>query len=168
MSDLHIRAGVAGAILCNSMSHRFDRRTLSEGREVLYRRPLTVRFQDADAAGIIFFARIPEYFHDAYFAWLMEEGGFDLPEMMRTASIMMPLQHQSCDYFRPLSFGERAEAQVVAVHLEGSSFTVGFRMIRGDEVVAVGQQVHVCADRQTLQRQALPEDFATFLRGDTP
>jgi len=122
-----------------------------------------VRFQDADAAGIIFFGNIPVYFHDAYFEWLMN-AGFDLPAMMRAASFMAPVQQQRCDYLSPLRFGDEVEVEVVGAALEGSAFAVGFRLICGSRCAAVGQQRHVVVDRKTLKRVPPPEDFAAFLQ----
>ena len=35
---------------------------------------MLARFQDVDAAGIVFFARIFDYFHDAYVAFFAAHG----------------------------------------------------------------------------------------------
>jgi YbgC/YbaW family acyl-CoA thioester hydrolase len=148
------------------MAHHFDRATLLSTTDVRYRHAFDVRFQDVDAAGIVFFARILAYFHDAYFAWLMNEGGVDLPSAMREGEVAMPVAHQSCDFLRPLFFGDHVEAQVTCVVVEEMGYSVGLRMVRGETVTAVGQLVLACVDRASFQRRPLPEDFAAFLRGN--
>lgn len=139
--------------------HRFDKRELSAGDPV-FSHPVTVRFQDVDAAGITFFARITTYFHDAYFAFL-ESRGCDLPGIIADAPYMAPMVHCEADFLEPLRFGDELAAQVVASRLEDSELTVGFRLVRrhADEVVAVGQQGHVFVDRADFTRIAAPEVF---------
>ena len=48
---------------------------------VLYSHPMIVPFQDIDAAGIVFFARIFDYFHNAFVAHLRARG-VSLPEVI--------------------------------------------------------------------------------------
>lgn len=145
--------------------HRFDKRELSAG-DPAFRHPLTVRFQDVDAAGIGFFARITTYFHDAYFAFLASRG-CDVPEIIAEAPYMAPMVHCEADFLRPLRFGDEVEAQVVAARLEGSELVVGFRLVRRDDgtVAAVGQQGHVFVDRTDFTRVPAPEEFRAAFEG---
>ena len=145
--------------------HRYDKRELTQPNPKAYRHPLTVRFQDVDAAGIVFFARIAEYFHDAYFAFLTERGGLDLPRAMREAGWVAPMLHLECDYFAPLGFGDRCVVEVVRARLDGSDLTVGMRLLRdrtgapsrAPEVVAAGQQAHRFVSRPGFEPCPPPE-----------
>ena len=148
--------------------HRYDKRELTRANPKAYRHPVAVRFQDIDAAGIVFFARIAEYFHDAYFAFLSDRGGIDLPRAMREASWVAPMLHVECDYFAPLCFGDRCVVEVVRAHLSGSDLSVGMRLLREGvprgakeaEVVAAGQQAHRFVTRPGFEPCPPPEGFA--------
>ena len=134
---------------------------------------LLVRFQDVDAAGIVFFARILDYCHDAYVAFLAA-AGCPLDASLRESRWMAPLVHAEADFIRPLRFGDRVRVHLVAARVRESSYTVGYRLERaGDpaggaadarapgplagEAVAVGQTVHVVVDPRSFARTPLPE-----------
>lgn len=65
-----------------------------------------VRFQDVDAAGVVFFARYFDLVHDAYAAFL-ESRGHPLASMFATPAWILPLRHAEADYLRPLRLGDR-------------------------------------------------------------
>lgn len=143
------------------MPHLFDKRALSEAPGEVFSHPLTVRFQDVDAAGIVFFARITAWFHDAYFSFLASRG-LDLPAAIASGPYLAPMKHVEADFFRPVRFGDTLVAQVVRQHAEGSELTVGFRLLLGDEVVAVGQQVHAFVDR-SFEKIDVPDEWHAVL-----
>jgi len=128
--------------------------------------PRRVRFQDVDAAGIIFYPRILEYMSDVYIAMLMS-AGWDLPTELRTGTVGTPLVHAEADYLAPLRFGDEVSVEVVGVKLGETSFTVGYRVRTATgKVAAVGQTVHVCLDRTTFRPQAIPPVLREMLRGE--
>lgn len=143
--------------------HRFDPKALSAGTP-RFSHPVQVLFQDVDAAGIAFYARITTWFHDAWFAFLMD-GGLDLPTDLKSGPTLAPMRHTETDYFSPVRFGDRLEAEVVEVHLEGSNLTVGFRLVRAgtDESVATGQQNHVFVSRAAFERVEAPANWRSAL-----
>jgi 1,4-dihydroxy-2-naphthoyl-CoA hydrolase len=125
-----------------------------------------VRFQDVDAAGIIFYPRILEYMSDAYIAMMMS-AGWDLPRELHTGTVGTPLVHAEADYLAPLRFGDEVSVEVVGVKVGETSFTVGYRVrMANGKVAAVGQTVHVCLDRATFKPQAIPEGLRGMLVGE--
>ncbi len=126
--------------------------------EAAYTHRRRVAFQDIDAAGIVFFARILVYFHDAYVAYL-EQRGIDLPEVIARSPWLAPITHCEADFLRPLAFGDRIDVEVVGGRLEETQVTVGYRVRKeSGEIAAVGAIVHVFVDRKTFRRAPLPED----------
>jgi YbgC/YbaW family acyl-CoA thioester hydrolase len=116
-----------------------------------------VRFQDIDAAGIVFFARIFDYFHDAYVAFLAESG-HPLHTAISTNAWGAPLKHVEADYLRPLRFGDPLQVALVRADLDGSNLFVGFRIHGADgAVAAVGRTHHVFVDPVAWKRTAPPE-----------
>jgi 1,4-dihydroxy-2-naphthoyl-CoA hydrolase len=135
--------------------------------ETLKRRPegafcieRDVRFQDVDAAGIVFYPRVLEYFSDAFIAFLGERGT-KLAEVLRENRWGAPLRHAEADYFKPLRYGDRIEVALVRARLEEGEVSVGWRVARCSDgvVTSVGQTVHVFVDMRTFKRCAIPAEL---------
>jgi len=114
-----------------------------------------VRFQEVDAAGIVFFSRIQEYFHDAYLAFLAHHG-YPLHEVLEQKSWLAPIRHAEADYLKPLRFGSRFEVALVDAHLTDSEATLVFQLGTTAGLHAVGQTVHTFVDSATFRRCGIP------------
>lgn len=144
--------------------HRFERDVLRQTNDDAFAEVRAVRFQDVDAAGIIFYPRLLEYCHDlvvSFFAF----AGVPLEEALRAKQWIAPIRHAEADYFRPLRFGDLIEVGLARVHLEFTEVALGFRITRksNGEVCAVAQSVHTFLDPATLQRCELPEPLRLAL-----
>ncbi len=145
--------------------HRFDRLELKKAGATGFSRLRRVRFQDVDAAGIIFYPRFLEYTHDLYVEFL-EEHGSPLPEALEQGTWAAPIRHAEADYFRPLRFGDTAQICLVRAHVEPSEITLGFTLVlpqRG-EVAAVVQSVHTFVSLPDFVRANVPDNIATALQ----
>jgi len=145
--------------------HRFTRDDLKLRPLNAFAERRSVRFQDVDAAGIIFYPRLLEYFHDAYVSFLAAVGT-PLPEVLRSGRWLSPVRHAEADYFRPLRFGDEVEVALVRAHLEPTEVTLGYRVARSDsdEVCVVGQVVHTFLDAATFRRTDIPELLSAAYR----
>lgn len=144
--------------------HRFDREELKLPRTSAFIEPRSIRFQDIDAAGIIFYPRVLEMFHDAYAA-LLAFAGTPLRDVMTKDSWIAPVRHAEADYFRPLRLGDEVLVEISRAHLTETETTLGYRIVRsqGGEVCVVGQVVHTFVDRATFKRIAMPEAVRSVL-----
>jgi 1,4-dihydroxy-2-naphthoyl-CoA hydrolase len=123
-----------------------------------------VQFQDIDAAGLVFFARIQEYFHDAYAAFLRAEG-IALEEALVTRRWAAPLKSSEAHFLRPLRFGAAVSTSLVQARLDGSDLTMGYRTsLRGGEAAAVGVLRAVFVDLATFKRVPPPDDVARVFK----
>lgn len=116
------------------------------------------RFQEIDAAGIVFFARLFDWFHDAYFAFLEGEGG-RLPEVMVARPWIAPLRRVDAEFLRPIRFGDEVEVAIVALRLDGSELRTGYRIAPagGGKPLALGRITAVFVDGQSFKRIEPPE-----------
>ncbi|MFH0900846.1 MAG: thioesterase family protein, partial [Pseudomonadota bacterium] len=122
----------------------------------------TVRFQDVDAAGIVFHPRILEYFHDAYVEFL-EAGGIRLQDVLATGEWASPVKRIEGHFLRPLRFGDQIEVAIVKATLRGSELCVGYRLTarHGErQPLAVGSSLHVFVRPSDLGRVAPPAAVA--------
>lgn len=128
--------------------------------------PMRVRFQDIDAAGIVFFGRIYDFVHDAYVAFLAARGA-PLDEALRTRAWVAPIRRADGEFLRPMRFGDAIEVTLVRAHLNGSDLKLGWVVTGTDgKPAAVMRTHHVYVDPQTWKRTDAPpvvrEAFAEF------
>lgn len=123
-----------------------------------------LRFQDADAAGILFYARLFDIFHDAYVCFL-EELGRPLWKSIETSDTMIPLVHAEADYLSPLRFGDPIKVAIGVKRLGKKSFTLQYSVNRQEDgrMAATGETVHVAVDRENFQSVILPKGLQQAL-----
>lgn len=131
---------------------RFEKRVLGERKTAAFAAEVAVRFQDVDAAGIVFFARFFDYVHEVYEGFLSSVG-LPLPQVLRDKSWAAPLRHAEADYLRPAKFGDVLLVELVAAHSEESEIALGWR------ITLKGQSEKPCAIVQTVHTFVRPEDF---------
>jgi 1,4-dihydroxy-2-naphthoyl-CoA hydrolase len=124
-----------------------------------------VAFQDVDAAGIVFFARVFDYFHDAYVAFLRARG-VPLETALQDGSWVAPLRHAAADYRRPLRFGDPITISLVRIDLEETEYRVVYRIETSDGLACEGETVHVSVDPTTFRRSAIPDGLQRALGGE--
>jgi 1,4-dihydroxy-2-naphthoyl-CoA hydrolase len=139
---------------------RFDRDELKRSVNHGYARERAIRFQDVDAAGIIFFARAFELCHDLYVEFL-NDAGLPLHESLQ-GPIIAPVRHAESDYLRPLRFGDRVEVALVAAQLgpaaPATEATFGFRISKlpAREPSILVQTIHTFVTRDRFERTEVP------------
>ena len=121
-----------------------------------------MRFQDVDAAGLVFYARFFDYFHDAYVSFLRERGA-PLEAALQDGSWVAPLRGAEAEYLRPLRFGDAIEVSIAEVRLEETEYTIGYRVVTGGEAACVGRTRHVSVDPETFRRCRVPEPLRIAL-----
>jgi 1,4-dihydroxy-2-naphthoyl-CoA hydrolase len=137
--------------------HRYDRDELKLSRPHAFVDRRAIRFQDIDAAGIIFYPRVLEMFHDAY-AGFLAFAGCPLAEVLKSDTWLAPVRHAEADYFKPLRYGDEVTVEICRAHLTETEATLGYRIARSGsgEVCVVGQVVHTFVERATFKRRPLP------------
>jgi YbgC/YbaW family acyl-CoA thioester hydrolase len=129
-----------------------------------------VRFQDVDAAGILFFARAFEYFHDAYLAHLTAEG-VDFARVIAERTYGAPLVHAEADYKRPMLFGQNVVVEITEATLGTTSVTVHYRVRAERDPAAVhctGRTVHAFVDREHFRPRPVPDEVRAALTPKAP
>ena len=127
-----------------------------------YERP--VRFEEVDAAGIVFFGRFSNYCHDAmerFFDAL--PGGYAALIMERRVGF--PAVHVTSDFKAPIRYGDIARITGVVTKLGTTSCHLGFAITRAKDGVEVASMshVHVCTDLTAMTKLPLPIDVRTAL-----
>lgn len=145
------------------MSRAFESETLLDAEGALFSEARTVRFQEVDAAGIVFYPRVFEYMSDAYVSFLGARG-IHLPKAIEANEYRAPLIHVEADYRAPMRFGDAIHVDVVAVTVGRTSFHLGYRIRHADgRVAAVGQTSHVCVGIPGFRPIPIPEELRAAL-----
>jgi YbgC/YbaW family acyl-CoA thioester hydrolase len=124
-----------------------------------------VRFQDVDAAGVLFFGRIYDYCHQAY-EELWASGGVDRAWVFSGAEFLIPIAHSEADYKAPIRHGERVSVRVDVTHVGRASFRLGYRVTGpgGEEDLrATAKTVHAFVAKGTMRPIPVPGALRVFL-----
>ncbi len=128
----------------------------------LYERP--IKFEDVDAANIVFFARFFNYGHEAMESLLGElDGGY--ARLILERKIGMPAVHCEADFMAPLRFGDVARIEVTVPRIGHRSCTYNYAFYRQKDGARIATLVHVCAvsDLVRLKSIPIPDDVRALL-----
>ena len=128
----------------------------------VYERP--VRFEEVDAAQIVFFPRVLAYAHEAL-AKLLEEVRGGYAELVVKRRIGLPTVRLEADFTAPLRFGDVARVELMVTRLGRSSCTFRANLTRTHDGAKVAGITCVCAatDLSALRAIALPDDVRQIL-----
>ena len=119
-----------------------------------YRRK--IRFQDTDAAGVIFFPNQFCFYQEAFEAFL-EHIGYDLATVTRKSEYHLPVVHAEADYRVPLRLGDTIDIQLKVTHVGNSSLTFQADILKQGKIRAgCVKVVHVSVDAHTRKKTPLP------------
>jgi 4-hydroxybenzoyl-CoA thioesterase len=104
---------------------------------------IDVRFGDCDPAGIVYFPRFFDFFHQAMETWFPTHLGFGYDEFVRVRKLGFPAVHTQADFERPIRFGDRIEIHQRVTKLGRSSIGFGYEVHGDDGRRATGRSVCV-------------------------
>src|SRR2546425_324228 len=109
------------------MGTPFTEEELAAARQTSFVHRRIARFQDADAAGVLFFARVFDYFHDGYVE-LLESAGFQLARVLAEKVWIAPIRHSEAEFLHPIRFGDPLEVAPVRARFEASVLFLGHQI----------------------------------------
>lgn len=123
-----------------------------------------VRFEEVDAAGIVFFGRFMEYCHEAMERFFDGVPGGYVGLIMKRR-IGFPAVHVDAKWKAPLRYGDAMRIEVSVANVGKTSSTFRYRFVRkADDVeCALVEHVTVCSTLDTMQKTPLPDDCRTLL-----
>lgn len=134
----------------------------------VFRQPLVVTWGDCDPAGIVYFPRFFEKFHEAMEQWFTDALAQPYDQLIMGRRLGVPSVHTEADFRAPCRFGERLVVELRVLALGRSSIELGYRVCASAEPGAaprlVGKTVCVLMDldpqRPTHERsRPWPDDL---------
>ncbi len=107
-----------------------------------------VRFTDCDPAGIVYFPRYFDWFHQAMESWFDEDLGLAYSELITERRLGLPCVHTEADFKAGCRLGEDVEVELSVEELGNSSITLAFAVRGSGELKATGRSVVVLAHMQ--------------------
>lgn len=124
---------------------------------------LRVRFQHTDPAGIVFFANILVYCHEAYEEFL-RNGGIPLEEFLGKRKQTLPLGHAEATFKRPFRAGQLVTVRVTVGRIGDRSFRLEYDLFgEEDEHLATAATVHVSVDPATGRSTGIAPELRALL-----
>ncbi len=122
----------------------------------------TVRFEDIDGAGIVFFPRYLSYCHEAMEAFFGAlEGGY--VRLICERKIGFPAVDVHVSYRSPLRYGDEATIAVEVLKLGNRSTTFRYSIAVGERAVAMIEHTCAVCDLVALKSIQIPGDLRSHL-----
>lgn len=135
-----------------------------------FEKDLRVRFAHVDGAGITFYPRYFEWFHDAFEDFFEAVFGLAYAEILSTEGVGFPTVQVATEYRRPAHFGELLKLEVFISRLTPRSATFEYRVWREGELLVTASIKIVGMTMDTHQPMAFPahihEGLAAYLEQD--
>jgi 4-hydroxybenzoyl-CoA thioesterase len=130
---------------------------------IVYRR--SVRFEEVDAARILFFARFFSFAHEAMenFFGALPDGGY--VGLITRREIGLPAVKIDSAFHAPLRYGDAVDIETGVMRLGNRSAALGYRFKKVDGGVLAAQITHtvVTTDLRTLRPCDMPDDVRAHL-----
>ena len=129
----------------------------------IYKR--TVRFQDTDAAGVVYFANVLAMCHEACEESLAASG-IDLKAFFSTPELVSPLVHASVDFLRPMFCGDQLVIHLMTMQRSCNEFEIAYEVLAAEanKIVAKAITRHVCINPISRTRKELPAEIIQWLQ----
>jgi acyl-CoA thioester hydrolase len=135
--------------------------------EQVFTHPVSVRYLEVDAQGVVFNSWYLAYFDDAMTAFLAHRG---LPyRAMLDAGYDVQLVRSEIDWRTGVAFGDDVAVAVSTARLGRTSFALDFEVRRGgDEVTCAGRTVYVVVATDGSGKREIPSLIADALGAPRP
>jgi len=132
----------------------------------VFTHPVTVRYLEVDAQGVVFNAWYLAWFDDAMTAFLAARG---LPyRTMIDAGYDVQLVRSEIGWRAGVGFGEAVEVAVSTSRIGRTSFALDFEVRRAPDVTCTGRSVYVVIATDGTGKRAIPPLVADALGAPAP
>lgn len=125
-----------------------------------FRRPVAVRFEEADARGVLFYGRLQAFAHHVWEDFVVSELVDRWEDWFESREFVAPIRHAEATYHLPLRPGRQYVAELTIGKVGESSLEVVTRFLdeSGPEPVLCAETrvVKVLADPNTWKKIPIP------------
>ena len=125
---------------------------------------MRVRFGHADPAGIVYYPRFFEWFHDVFEGMFEAVFGVPYVDVLSTRRIGFPAVQSACEWRSPARFGELVDVEVFHSRLNDRSATFEYPVRRGGAHLATASVKVAGMDMDRHTPAPFPEDLILGFR----
>jgi 4-hydroxybenzoyl-CoA thioesterase len=125
---------------------------------MLFSTRITVRFADADAAGLVYYPVVFHYFHVAMEEFFAARCGTSYARLMNEQRIGFPTVNVEAEFLAPILYGDEIDIEVSVWRVGTSSVTFGYAARRASDnlICARSTQVQVAMNLDTRRPVPVP------------
>lgn len=124
----------------------------------------TIRFQDTDAAGVVYFANVLAMCHEAYEESLVASA-INLKVFFSNSGVAVPIVHASVDFLRPMFCGEKVFIQLMPKQRSAEKFEIAYEVVAAaEQLVAKAITRHICIEPVSRIKKELPDEMIQWLQ----
>jgi acyl-CoA thioesterase FadM len=136
---------------------------ISVQKEKTYTRTVQIRFDQADPAGIMYFANIFNLAHRTFEDFIVE-AGIPWAEWFRKSEYAVPIRHTECNYLAPFLPGKQYDVRAQVARLGETSFQMMYTFSSKSGIHAVVTMVHAFIDTDTKDKFPMPAKIREILK----
>ncbi len=110
---------------------------------------IRVRYEETDAARVVYYANYLVYFEVARVESLRSIG-MPITEV-ESRGVLLPAVSASCSYHCPAHVDDLLDVAMWTTHVGRASFAFGYEVRRGDELIATGATRHAVVARESMR-----------------
>jgi 4-hydroxybenzoyl-CoA thioesterase len=125
----------------------------------------TIRFSDADPAGIAFYPRIFSHLHEAFEDFFDCCAGMSYAKILGEHRLGFPAVHVTAEFQKPLLHGDVIDVEVAVSTLGQTSFACHYRILRDRDVCATATITTAVVSIDGMKAIPIPDNLRAFLKG---
>ena len=130
--------------------------------QAMVKTDIRVIYGDTDQMGVVYYGNYLRYFEAARNEWLRAKGA-TYRDIEAGHDIYLPVSEAKLSYKRPARYDDVITVEARLGDLGRVSLRFDYRVVRGEEILALGHTTHVCVSRSGDIRE-FPEPLMAKLR----
>jgi acyl-CoA thioesterase FadM len=135
----------------------------------MFRRTVTIRFDEADARGVLFYGRVQALAHRVFEDFGVSELVDAWEDWFESAAFVAPIKHAEATFHRPMRPGHRYDVELSVTKVGESSFEVRTTFVDPEGappvLCAEARIVKAFADPATWKKMPIPSEIRARLLG---
>ena len=123
-----------------------------------FRFPLTVYYEDTDAAGVVYYANYLKFMERARTEWLGSLG-FGVAEFEAAHGVVFVVHRMEIEYRLPARLSDRLEATMELAELGRARMVALQQVRRGTSVLAEARVTLACVERSSFRPARIPAEL---------
>jgi acyl-CoA thioesterase FadM len=133
----------------------------------VFRRPVTVRFEDTDARGILFYGRIQTLAHHLFEDFVVSEIVARWEDWFQNDRVMAPIRHAEATFHHPMLPGRQYDGELTISKIGDTSVEITTRFVDRSApepvLCAETRVVKVFTDAARMRKVPIPSEIRARL-----